>query len=106
MPRIRTTLVAASLAAGALLLAGNPARADDPPGKQLFTRYCGSCHGPDGKGDGMLSGVLKQKPADLVQYARTYILDKPHITGVMLNTETRRRLAVTQDELVRLGAWR
>jgi mono/diheme cytochrome c family protein len=71
MPRIRTTLVAASLAAGALLLAGVPARAqDDAQGKQLFTKYCGSCHGPDGKGDGYLSSSLKQKPADLTLIAK------------------------------------
>ena len=71
MPRIRTTLVAASLAVGALLLVGGPARAeDDAQGKQLFIKYCGSCHGPDGKGDGYLSGSLKQKPADLTLIAK------------------------------------
>ena len=72
MPRIRTTLVAAALAAGALLLAGSAARAEDeaPQGKQLFIKYCGSCRGPDGKGDGYLSGSRKQKPADLTLIAK------------------------------------
>jgi mono/diheme cytochrome c family protein len=71
MPRIRTTLVAASLAVGALLLAGAPAHAEDEAqGKQLFTKYCGSCHGPDGKGDGYLASSLKQKPADLTLIAK------------------------------------
>ena len=71
MPRIRTTLVAAWIAVGALMLVGVPAHAaDDAQGKQLFIKYCGSCHGPDGKGDGMLSGVLKQKPADLTLIAK------------------------------------
>lgn len=72
MPRIRTTLVAASLAAGVLLLAGPAVRAEDdsPQGKQLFIKYCGSCHGPDGKGDGYLSGSLKQKPANLTLIAK------------------------------------
>lgn len=75
MPRIRTTLVAASLAAAALLLAGAPAFAEshaeaEPQGRELFIRYCGSCHGPNGKGDGMLSGVLKQRPADLTLIAQ------------------------------------
>lgn len=72
MPRIRTTLVAAALAAGALLLAGSAVRAEEeaPQGKQLFIKYCGSCHGPDGKGDGYLSGALKQKPADLTLIAK------------------------------------
>ena len=71
MPRIRTTLVAASLAVGALMLVGVPAHAaDDAQGKQLYIKYCGSCHGPDGKGDGYLSGSLKQKPADLTLIAK------------------------------------
>jgi mono/diheme cytochrome c family protein len=72
MPRIRTTLVAASLAAGALLFAGSPACAEEeaPQGKQLFVKYCGSCHGPDGKGDGMLASALKQKPANLTLIAQ------------------------------------
>ena len=71
MPRIRTTLVAASLAVGALLLIGVPAQAAyEPQGKELFIKYCGSCHGPDGKGDGYLSSALKQKPADLTLIAK------------------------------------
>ena len=75
MPRIRTTLVAASIAAGALVFTGMPAYAEGdaaatPQGKELYIRYCGSCHGPDGKGDGVLSGVLKQKPADLTLIAK------------------------------------
>jgi mono/diheme cytochrome c family protein len=39
-------------------------------GKQNHLRYCGSCHGPNGKGDGILSGTLKQKPADLTLIAQ------------------------------------
>lgn len=71
MPRFRTALVAAALAACTLPLAGAPAHAEDTPqGKQLFIKYCGACHGPDGKGDGYLSGALKQKPADLTLIAK------------------------------------
>lgn len=70
MPRSRRTLVAASLAASALLLGAPLARAADAQGKELFTRYCGACHGPDGKGNGVLSGVLKDKPADLTLIAQ------------------------------------
>jgi len=67
----RSKLVAASLAAGWLLVLGAAvSSADEGPGKKLFTQYCGSCHGPDGKGDGVLSGLLKQKPADLTLIAK------------------------------------
>lgn len=33
-----------------LMLAAQPARADDPPGGKLFTTYCAGCHGAAGKG--------------------------------------------------------
>jgi mono/diheme cytochrome c family protein len=52
------------------ILVTDAARAQDSPGKQMFIRYCGSCHGPDGKGDGVLSGVLKEKPANLTLIAK------------------------------------
>ena len=67
----RSNLVTASIAAGlALVLGAAAVRAEDDPGKKLFVQYCGSCHGPDGRGDGVLSGALKQKPADLTQIAK------------------------------------
>jgi mono/diheme cytochrome c family protein len=34
-------------------------------GKQMFTSYCASCHGVDGKGNGPVAGSLKKQPADL-----------------------------------------
>lgn len=39
-------------------------------GSDSFARYCVSCHGPAGKGDGILADVLKVKPADLTQLAQ------------------------------------
>jgi mono/diheme cytochrome c family protein len=41
-----------------------------PPGKGSYLRYCASCHGDDGKGDGPYAPVLKLKPADLSQLAK------------------------------------
>jgi mono/diheme cytochrome c family protein len=61
--------IVVSLAAAAALAGALPAFAEET-GKALFTRYCGACHGPDGKGDGVLSGALKDKPADLTQIAK------------------------------------
>jgi zinc protease len=50
--------------------------------------------------------MAKQTAADLAQYARTYIIDKPHVTGVLMSTDARRRAGLTRDELLKLGAWR
>ncbi|MEW6269558.1 MAG: c-type cytochrome [Thermodesulfobacteriota bacterium] len=69
-PKHRTRIALSLSAAAALLVVAAPGRAQDSPGRQMFTRYCGSCHGPDGKGDGMLAGMLTQRPADLTQIAK------------------------------------
>jgi zinc protease len=50
--------------------------------------------------------MARQTEADLVNYARNYIIDKPHVTGVMLSTEARRRVGITRDEILKLGTWR
>jgi zinc protease len=50
--------------------------------------------------------MARQTPAELVRYARTYILGKPHVTGVMLSIGERQALNLTPAELQRLGAWR
>lgn len=41
--------------------------AEGDQGRTYFLRYCGSCHGVEGKGDGTVSRSLKVKPADLTQ---------------------------------------
>ena len=39
-------------------------------GSDLFSSYCASCHGADGKGRGPVASVLKVPPADLTTLAR------------------------------------
>lgn len=34
-------------------------------GAQLYKRFCASCHGPDGAGDGPVAGTLRLRPPDL-----------------------------------------
>jgi zinc protease len=53
-----------------------------------------------------LDEMAKQTQADLVAYARTYILEKPHVTGLMISGEARARIALSQEELARIGAWK
>ena len=38
-------------------------------GEVLYRKYCASCHGKSGQGDGPLAHNLKPKPADLVERA-------------------------------------
>ena len=38
-------------------------------GKLLFDRYCSSCHGLNGVGDGTIARLLKKPPPDLRYYA-------------------------------------
>jgi len=41
-----------------------------PTGKVLYHRYCASCHGMDGKGDGPVAASLRRPPTDLTTLAR------------------------------------
>jgi mono/diheme cytochrome c family protein len=67
---LRTTALAAALA---LLPAGVAVEAADKPadpGRAMYLRYCGACHGPQGKGDGIAGGLMTPRPADLTQVAK------------------------------------
>ncbi|MEO8603931.1 MAG: cytochrome c [bacterium] len=64
--------VASTVMMSLLMLVGT-ARADDPGvthGQMLYTKYCASCHGPGGKGDGPAAAKLTPKPTDLTQIAK------------------------------------
>jgi mono/diheme cytochrome c family protein len=48
-----------------IFLASQPGWAQDQTeGKKLYTTYCSSCHGDNGKGDGPAAKALPIKPAD------------------------------------------
>jgi zinc protease len=47
--------------------------------------------------------MAKRTAADLRAYANKYIIGKPHVVGVMLSPEDRRRIKLTEDELVAFG---
>ena len=48
--------------------------------------------------------MARQTPAQLQAYARKYIIDRPHVVGVMLSPEAQARLKLTEDELAQWGA--
>jgi mono/diheme cytochrome c family protein len=52
------------------LLPGASSAQQAATGKDMFERYCSSCHGTDAKGDGPLANLLTAKPADLTQLAK------------------------------------
>jgi len=41
-----------------------------PSGEALYLRYCASCHGAGGHGDGAVAETLKRQPTDLTQLAK------------------------------------
>lgn len=45
-------------------------RTSPTSGKEMYTEYCASCHGVDGKGNGPAAAALKTPPADLTTLAR------------------------------------
>jgi len=65
---VRTGLaIAAVLAlAGSVPAAGQEAAA----AKAAYLKYCGACHGPGGKGDGIAGTFMRPKPTDLTQIAK------------------------------------
>jgi len=71
-------------------------------GSELYRRYCASCHGIDGQGDGPLAASLSPKPADLTTLARRNG-GKFDETAVMMTIDG--RLLVAQHGLRDMPVW-
>lgn len=72
-PATRTALFAAMLAAAALALAPSRATAEELAGytgAELYGRFCGSCHGAGGRGDGPVAATMKVEVPDLTRLSR------------------------------------
>ena len=55
-----------------LILGTATMSAADDAGRTLYRRYCASCHGNEGRGDGPVAPALGQKPTDLTQIAAAH----------------------------------
>jgi mono/diheme cytochrome c family protein len=53
-----------------LVASGCAERAAPPSGALMYQRYCVSCHGIAGKGDGPIASSLQRPPADLTTIAK------------------------------------
>jgi mono/diheme cytochrome c family protein len=62
----------ASTATAACLLLAVAASAADQPGQATYRRYCAACHGLEGRGDGVVSGLMRPRPTDLTQLAKQH----------------------------------
>lgn len=70
---MRSRFTSSCLAALFMGLTVLPAAAEDISGytgEQAFRRFCASCHGPLGQGDGLVAGMLKSEVPDLTALAR------------------------------------
>jgi len=79
----------------AAILVGNAALAADLPamsGQDLYRRFCASCHGVSGRGDGPVASTLRVEVPDLTLIARRHggtfprdlierVIDGRHILG-------------------------
>lgn len=65
---IKALLLAVALTVGSGAVLAQQAAGDF--GKQEFTENCASCHGVDGKGNGILGNLLQRSPPDLTQLAK------------------------------------
>ncbi len=91
----------ASAAAASVLLTAAPhaAVAQSPPeysGAQLFRKYCASCHGRGGEGDGPVAPFFKLLPPDLTGLTRR--------SGGVFPAERTRRIIDGRDSVAPHGA--
>ena len=64
------TVLSAAAVGGLVVASGRTAVAQNAAGKAAYERYCASCHGVDGKGQGPAAASLKNPLPDLTQLAK------------------------------------
>jgi mono/diheme cytochrome c family protein len=58
-------VLAVALASSLVMLATQSLADERPAGEVLYRRYCASCHGADGRGNGPVASALSPRPTDL-----------------------------------------
>jgi mono/diheme cytochrome c family protein len=78
-PPLKIVLLTTVLTAAAAVFAQGPAaqksrvrQPDLATGKDTFTKYCASCHGVSGKGDGPAAAAFKPPPMDLTALSKSH----------------------------------
>ena len=66
-----------------LLLLPAVAHANGEKGKSLYGKYCVSCHGAGGKGDGAAAAALNPKPRDLTDTAYMATMKDDYLVAVI-----------------------
>jgi mono/diheme cytochrome c family protein len=84
----------------ALLLAATPGAGAEPApdveqGHALYLRYCGSCHGAMGDGNGPVGSVLKVRPTNLRKLGERY--GRPLPESVLRSIDGREQVAAHGD---------
>jgi len=69
---MRHALLLLTVGAGMLFIRARANGDETSPGRAAYLRYCSACHGTDGKGDGIVSGAMRPKPADLTELAKRH----------------------------------
>jgi mono/diheme cytochrome c family protein len=105
--------VASMFALGAVLFVAQPASSagnDVADGHRYFVRYCASCHGTDGLGDGPVAKTLVTPPANLRKLGDKYGMPLPahRIAEVIDGRDTARahgshEMPVWGEKLYELG---
>lgn len=68
----------------ALMACGGSAEEPWPPtGRELYVRYCASCHGMSGKGDGPVAASLSRPPSDLTTLAQQGRFDQANLMAII-----------------------
>jgi len=70
MTRVRAVTGWRRWALAGLLASGCSEQPPSPTGAMMYQRYCASCHGATGKGDGPVAQSLRRPPADLTPVAK------------------------------------
>lgn len=83
--RSRALAVALPLPIVASILLYGCLHGNHPSGELLYRRYCASCHGVAGKGDGPLATTLRRPPTNLTTMAKRHggRFDEPYVIAVI-----------------------